>query len=233
MIGLGEDLELDEEEVEAMNRCGYSEEEALAFKGVYAHYDTSFGKGDGKCSVPLVKSMVRALGIQMQKKDEDTLAVLLDECDENKDGSCQFPEFLLLIHKMQEINFCNMNQAAAERVESEKKAIERKEKAEARKKKEKEAHRSSLVMAEEQAAVQAEVLKKANENKKVKSEEDESEDEREGLKEYDEKTDGIFSEQYDEKTDGAYPYFYWKNHKAQVDEWANSWKKYLAAVKAR
>jgi len=168
-MNLGEDLDLDEEEVEAMSRCGYSEEEALAFKGVYTHYDTNFGKGDGKCSVPLVKSMVRALGIQMQKKDEETLSVLLDECDENKDGSCQFPEFLLLIHKMQEINFCNMNQAAAERVESEKKAIERKEKANQRKKKEKEAHRASLVLAEEQGVLQAEIAKKSRRSKSSES----------------------------------------------------------------
>jgi len=217
-------LELDEEEVEAMNRCGYSEEEALAFKGVYTHYDINFGKGDGKCSVPLVKSMVRALGIQMQKKDEETLAVLLDECDENKDGSCQFPEFLLLIHKMQEINFCNMNQAAAERVESEKKAIERKEKAQERKKKEKDAHRASIVMQEEQSVLQAEIAKQAEANKKPKGKKGEDEDSDE---------DGTGLKEYDEKTDGPYQFFYWKHHKAQVDGWKSDWEKYLAAVKAR
>ncbi|CAD7927677.1 unnamed protein product [Amoebophrya sp. A120] len=216
-----DDIELDEEEMEAMEKCGYSTEEALAFKGVYSHYDNNFGKGDGCCSVPLVKSMVRALGIQMKKKDEETLAVLLEECDENKDGSTQFPEFLLLIKKMQEINFCQMNEAAAERVESEKKAIERKEKAEQRKKKEKEAHRASLVaMEEDKAAIEA-VAKEAEAKKKAKGDDDDSDEEGGGLKEY------------DPKTDGPYQFFYWKNHKAQMDGMQAVWDDYKKKVKAR
>merc|ERR1719188_1690922 len=113
-------LDLEDEDVAAMQKCGYTEEEALAFKQVYNHYDANFGKGDGRCSVALMKSMVRALGIQMAKSDEEMLAVMLDECDENKDGSTQFPEFLLLIAKMQAVNFCGMNDAAADRVKADK-----------------------------------------------------------------------------------------------------------------
>mmetsp|Transcript_14247 Transcript_14247/g.35353 ORF Transcript_14247/g.35353 Transcript_14247/m.35353 type:complete len:223 (+) Transcript_14247:222-890(+) len=218
----GEHLELDEEETEAMEKCGYTEEEALAFKGVYKHYDATFGKDDGKCTPALVKSMVRALGIQMQKKDEETLVVLLEECDENKDGSTQFPEFLLLIKKMQDINFCKMNEAAAERVESEKRAIDRKEKAESRKKKEKEAHRASLVVAtEDQAAAIQAAAAEMEAKKKAKKDDDDSGEEGGALKEY------------DAKTDGPYQYFYWKHHKAALDEMQHTWKDYLEKVKAR
>ena len=58
---------------------------------------------------------------------------MLEECDENKDGSCQFPEFLLLISRMQESNFCGMNDAAADRVKLEEEAGEKKRKAMQRK----------------------------------------------------------------------------------------------------
>jgi len=149
---ISEDLPLDEEEVEAADRCGYSKEEASAFKGVYNHYDQNFGKGDGKCSVSLVKSMVRALGISLEKKDEEVLAQMLIDVDENKDGSCQFPEFLLLIHKMQQTNFCGMNDAAAQRVKAEQIKQEKKEKALARRNSEKAAHRASLTLSKETAA---------------------------------------------------------------------------------
>ena len=85
-----DEVELNAEDMQAAEKCGYKPEEALAFKGIYTHYDQNFGKGDGKCSVALVKSMVRALGIQMKKSDEDDLGKMLDDADENKDGKLYY-----------------------------------------------------------------------------------------------------------------------------------------------
>ncbi len=51
--GDGEEM-LDQEELAAAQKCGYTWDEAIAFKGVYRHYDNNFGKGDGKCSIQLV-----------------------------------------------------------------------------------------------------------------------------------------------------------------------------------
>ena len=83
---LAEEVALDADDLAAAAQVGFTEEEAVAFKGVYNHYDQNFGKGDGRCSVQLVKSMVRALGIVMTKADEEQLAQMLDAADENKDG---------------------------------------------------------------------------------------------------------------------------------------------------
>ena len=52
---------------------------------------------------------IKALGVQMKPADEKSLAQMLIDCDENGDGSTQFPEFLVLIHMMQKVNFCGMN----------------------------------------------------------------------------------------------------------------------------
>ena len=81
-----DDLQLDGDDHAAAEQVGFTDEEALAFKGIYTHYDQNFGKGDGRCSVALVKSMVRALGIAMNKDDEAQLGRMLEEADENKDG---------------------------------------------------------------------------------------------------------------------------------------------------
>jgi len=203
-----DDLILDDDEVAAMQKCGYTEEEAIAFKGVYNHYDSHFGKGDGKCSVALVKSMVRALGISMQKDDEDRLATLLDEVDENKDGSTQFAEFLLLISRMQAINFCNMNNAAADRVQREKEAEEKRKAANKRKEAEKAGHRASLLYLQDQDKVFDALAKKQAEiDAMPKQANSDSEDE----------GGGFGMKHYDPATDGPYKFFYWKHHKAYLD----------------
>lgn len=207
---MADEITLDDEEYAAMQKCGYTEEEALAFKGVYNHYDGHFGKGDGRCSVALVKSMVRALGIQMGKEDEDQLSTLLNEVDENKDGSTQFPEFLLLISRMQGVNFCGMNDAAADRVAAEKAAAVKKKVHEERRVSEKAAHRASLLYLSGQQEIFDALNAHALANPPAK--EDESENEQPGIK------------AYDPSTDGAYRLFYWKHHKGYLDGLKKEWE---------
>lgn len=140
-----ENATLDADDLEACEKTEFTEEEAVAFKGVYQHFDNHFGKGDGNCTPALVKSMVKALGVQMKPDDEKTLAQMLIDCDENQDGSTQFPEFLVLIHMMQKINFCGMNDAAAQKVKEEEEERRQLEEREQRKAAEKAAHRASSV----------------------------------------------------------------------------------------
>merc|ERR1712226_1014862 len=139
------DLSLNDADRAAAEECKFTGEEALAFKGVYNHYDQNFGNGDGKCTIKLVKSMVRALGINMAKPDEEKLAEMLNDCDRDKDGSTQFPEFLLLISAMQKCNFCGMNDAAADRVKKDKEQKERRKAANQRRNSELAAHRQSML----------------------------------------------------------------------------------------
>jgi len=209
-----DNLTLDEEEIEAMGRAGFCEEEALAFKQVYTHYDNNFGKGDGKCSVPLMRSMVRALGIQMSKDDEVALGQMLEDCDENKDGSTQFPEFLLLIAKMQETNFCGMNDAAAEAVNAEASKKQKKEEQQKRKEREKKAHRESSggggVYLQEQTEVFEAIAKMANKEDEKKAEKKEEEV-------------GILK-RYDEDADGAYWSHYQRHNKDALDNQHKLWR---------
>lgn len=202
---------LDDEDFEAMQKTEFTEEEAIAFKGVYNHYDNQFGKGDGKCTPQLVKSMVRALGITMYKADEEKLAQMIVDCDEDQDGNTQFPEFLVLIDMMQKCNFCGMNDAAAMRVREEEQAAKAKMEQEERKVREKAAHRASSAFLNDQTAM-LEILAKETEDKAVSKSDsefdsdDDSDEDEEKLKPYDEKTDGLYSN------------FYYKNHKSILDE---------------
>lgn len=205
-----ESATLDDDDYEVLDRTEFSEEEAIAFKGVYTHYDNNFGKGDGMCTPALVKSMVRALGVQLNKEDETQMAQMLVECDENQDGSTQFPEFLLLINKMQQMNFCGMNDAAAARVEeAEAEALAAEEARQRKIQEKKNARRASVSLNPEFAKLEAAAT--------AAKKDDDSSDE-EGSEAEEDVDEFALKPAYDAGSDGPYSNIYWKHHKEQLDK---------------
>ena len=223
-------VELDEEDVAAMEYVNFTREEAIAFKEIYYYYDQTYGKGDGNCSVKLMKSMVTALGVSMNNDNMVELEGMLRAVDDEwaaktggiADGQTQFPEFLLLIHKMQKNNFCNMNGAAEDAVRQQaeadaRKAEHAKAKAGSKEKRQSQVYMEQQKIQEQLASLEAEGGKKAAEEAEIEVPDD---------------TPQFSLRAYDKNTDGEYKLFYIKHHKKALDEWAKTHQEGKEAAKA-
>lgn len=119
---------------------------------------------------------------------------------------------------MQQINFCGLNDAAAERVKQEGEAAERKKLQESRRASEKAGHRASMLLPKGDDKLRAEIAKKREiivaEEKAagVVEEPDVDDDDPNHMKEYDKATDGLYSK------------FYFTFQKEWLDEQRKEWR---------
>merc|ERR1712118_411777 len=77
------------------------------------------GRGQwGSCRYTTLTSdgvirMLRSLGVTLHQSDKEYLHKMARECDQDGNGAVDFPDFLILIRRIMDENFCNLNEVTS------------------------------------------------------------------------------------------------------------------------
>jgi len=104
----------------AAEAAKFSREEVREFRDIFYFWiDDLIGKGDGSGCVPGIRAltleglakMLKSLGLTFTAEDRSTLNNLVLECDHNKNRAVDFPDFLVLMRKLLDVNFAGIKEA--------------------------------------------------------------------------------------------------------------------------
>lgn len=100
------EYEMVERENSAMKDTGMSKEEVEGYREVFLAFDEA---GRGVLGLPEVRRLLRAIGLQLDARHAEELRIIFYELDDDADASTlNFIEFLHLIRKLLDMNFCGI-----------------------------------------------------------------------------------------------------------------------------
>jgi len=128
-LQLMRDMEADQDrgslavERRAIENAGFARQEVSEFREVFDHWHarlSELGPGCGAAAegkaftAEGISRILRSLGVSLPKmSDCDVLEGICRECDFDKSGSVDFPDFLMVMSKLLEINFRGLNELIA------------------------------------------------------------------------------------------------------------------------
>lgn len=105
------EAELLKAEDKAIEKCGFSMEEAESFKEIFTTYDED---QRGILMFADIRKLLRAVGVNMDAQMTDSLRTILAKIDEDADvSSVNFVEFLYLMNHLLDSNFGGLQEAVA------------------------------------------------------------------------------------------------------------------------
>jgi hypothetical protein len=104
----------------AIEESKFSAQEVSEFREVFSMWASNDTKSDmpgaSKCGKALgpdgMVRMLRSMGMTLTAEDKEQLFTTIKEVDQDGNGNVDFPDFLILMKRLIDANFCGLNQAA-------------------------------------------------------------------------------------------------------------------------
>lgn len=107
-------------ERQALEEAKFSKEEVSEFRQIFYHWAANDAKegarGASKDSKALspdgMYRMLRSMGMNLTAEDREQLFTMAKQADQDGNGNVDFPDFLILMRRLLDANFCGLNQVA-------------------------------------------------------------------------------------------------------------------------
>jgi Ca2+-binding EF-hand superfamily protein len=109
-------------EQNAIEESKFSKQEVNEFREIFLQWASNDAKrglpGASKCGKALgpegMLRMLRSMGMTPTADDKEQLFKMVEEADQDGNGNVDFPDFLILMRRLMDANFCGLNQATEE-----------------------------------------------------------------------------------------------------------------------
>jgi len=104
-----------QKEREMAKRCGFPNEEVSQFREIFAEYDAD---DQGALTLGEVRKVLRTLQVRLDHEGQESLKQIFHQADEDRSGSLDFAEFLLMMKLLTDLDFAGINEASKEKMAS-------------------------------------------------------------------------------------------------------------------